>query len=393
MDGGAPHSPALLRKINRIRGHRVFRDFTWTEELEPFGRYNLIYGWNGSGKTTLAGLFLHLERASALTEGEAEFTMGGRRVSGTEFPHAAGLPRVRVFTRGMTASTVLEGGTDLHPVYYLGKENVEAQQELEKRSTELAADKARSLAADAAKQKAGKELDQFCTDQARHIKDFLARPGSPYITYNKTKFSLKCNALAADGVEHRPLSPERRTELRRLADGSVKEGIPEVVFAAPLPGALAREVRELLARTVVSQVITRLSQHPEEAEWVREGLALHGPNASPQPCKFCGNMISQERLGKLEGHFNDQYTRFLREIDTARERVAEALRLVRECQLPDPARFYDNLAGEYKEARDAFVRSLEGAGGYLEKLSAALSAKRDKPFESLDLERFAPNEQ
>ncbi len=325
----------MIDRINRIRGHRVFRDFTWTEELEPFGRYNLVYGWNGSGKTTLAGLFLHLEHSSAVTEGEAEFTMGGRRVSGTEFPHAASLPPVRVFTRRMTTNSVLEGGTDLQPVYYLGKENVAAQQELEWLTKELAAGKARLQAADAAKQKAEKERDRFCIAQAKLIKELLTGTKSPYNTYDKTKFSLKCTALASDGVEHRPLSPERRTELRRLADGSVKEGIPEVVFPAPLPGAVAREVRELLARTVVSQVIEHLARHPEEAEWVREGLALHGPNASSQPCKFCGNMISQERLGALEGHFNNQYTRFLREIDTARERVTEALRLVRECQLPD----------------------------------------------------------
>ena len=38
-----------LDRISKIRGHRIFDHFAWPADLEPFGRFNLIYGWNGSG--------------------------------------------------------------------------------------------------------------------------------------------------------------------------------------------------------------------------------------------------------------------------------------------------------------------------------------------------------
>ena len=42
-----------LTRIGKIKAHRVFRDFSWPTDLQPFAQFNLIYGWNGSGKTTL----------------------------------------------------------------------------------------------------------------------------------------------------------------------------------------------------------------------------------------------------------------------------------------------------------------------------------------------------
>ena len=50
-----------VTRITRMSAHRVFRDFTWPATLQPFGQFNLIYGWNGSGKTTFSSLFHHLQ--------------------------------------------------------------------------------------------------------------------------------------------------------------------------------------------------------------------------------------------------------------------------------------------------------------------------------------------
>lgn len=64
-----------LEKLAKLREYRVFRDFAWPSDLDPFAKFNLIYGWNGSGKTTLSGLLRSLQAATALTEGQVDFRL------------------------------------------------------------------------------------------------------------------------------------------------------------------------------------------------------------------------------------------------------------------------------------------------------------------------------
>ena len=74
---------ARITKIDRIRGYRSFRDFVWPPDLEPFARFNLIYGWNGSGKTALSDLFHILETRQPVdpVDGDVQFVVGGTAVS------------------------------------------------------------------------------------------------------------------------------------------------------------------------------------------------------------------------------------------------------------------------------------------------------------------------
>ena len=87
-----------ITRINRIRNHRIFRDFSWPAELSDFACFNVIYGWNGAGKTTLSNLFLHLQKKQPMFEGEIEFRFGQNNVSGTDLGSSI-LPCVKVFNR------------------------------------------------------------------------------------------------------------------------------------------------------------------------------------------------------------------------------------------------------------------------------------------------------
>ena len=51
----------VIKKIQKIDDFRIFKHFLWSDDLEEFSKYNLIYGWNGSGKTTLSNVFRQLE--------------------------------------------------------------------------------------------------------------------------------------------------------------------------------------------------------------------------------------------------------------------------------------------------------------------------------------------
>ena len=47
----------MITRIKKIKNLGIFKDFTSSNSLPDFKKFNLIYGWNGSGKTTLSELF------------------------------------------------------------------------------------------------------------------------------------------------------------------------------------------------------------------------------------------------------------------------------------------------------------------------------------------------
>ena len=95
-----------INRIGRIKGHRIFRDFTWSAALPEFARFNLIYGWNGSGKTTLSGLFRSMEKRQSVNEGQVEFFIDGKSCFGASFATNSALPNVRVFNREYVEASV-----------------------------------------------------------------------------------------------------------------------------------------------------------------------------------------------------------------------------------------------------------------------------------------------
>ena len=53
-------------KIKEIKDFGIYKDYKWNEidELKPFNKKNIIYGWNYSGKTTLSRIFTSLKDKS-----------------------------------------------------------------------------------------------------------------------------------------------------------------------------------------------------------------------------------------------------------------------------------------------------------------------------------------
>ncbi len=52
----------MIKKINHLKKFGCFDDFKWTDDLPPFNKTNILYGYNGSGKTTLSNMFYLLSK-------------------------------------------------------------------------------------------------------------------------------------------------------------------------------------------------------------------------------------------------------------------------------------------------------------------------------------------
>jgi wobble nucleotide-excising tRNase len=179
-----------LTNIPKIKGYRIFRDFSWPADLSTFGRYNLIFAANGSGKTTLSYLMHLIERGKNLPppEGEAIFAFDQSRISSAQLESHT-LPNLRGFNRDTVKRSVFEGGSEeLTPVFYLGEDSVDKQKQIELLRVEAAALTAHMQQVKQSLDVAEFGFDTFCISSAKAIKNLLTASGSAFNNYDKSSF-------------------------------------------------------------------------------------------------------------------------------------------------------------------------------------------------------------
>lgn len=334
-------------RITRIRGHRVFRDFVWPSNLLEFGQFNLIYGWNGAGKTTLSALFAYIERRENVAGGDIEFEIDGTtRISGSSLS-SANVPKVKVFNRDFIQQNVLEGGTSLSPIYFLGKESADRQREINR----LVVDRdAAQVALDSAATRAtaaGKLLDTFAISTARAIKQRLQGGGvHRYNGYDKADFAADVKSLDDTSARARSVTEDEERALVQQKDEKLRAAIQTVPGHSLNLGALAMRTVEVVGRSVTSDVIDKLACDRETSSWVQRGLTLH---AATDECQFCEGTLSATRRDALNRHFNDA----VRTLQQDLNRISiELNRACSEVQVvaPDVHAFYDDLHMRYQLA-------------------------------------------
>lgn len=369
-----------ITRISKLRDYRVFRDFAWPNDLQAFGRFNLIYGWNGTGKTTLATLFRNLQDKTAVSAGEVVFEVDDRQVKGAEVPSAV-LPPVRVFNRDFVIANVLASGREIAPIYFLGQDSVEKQRQVEQMKNDLVGVEAEVSAAQSKKTTADKTLDDSCIAKAKVIKELLISSRSTaYNNYDKRRFRQAIERLDTTSKQAALLQDSEKTMLRSQKDAQPKLAVSKVDCDLPDFAELTTSCDGMLKRSVVSQVIDELAGDREVGTWVRQGLALHTGARATVECRFCGQKVTPARIAALEAHFNDAFTRFQYEIDSHAAKVEDFKQRLTGLALPEPSRLYDHLVGEFDAAATTTRGLLGPAASYLGSLHTALVAKRESPF-------------
>ena len=379
-----------IGRISRLRRCGIFRNFTWPSGLPGFGRYNLIYGWNGTGKTTLSRLFRDLEVGRAPKIGEAVLRINGTDVPGDGF--AESTLQVRVFNRDFIRENVFPvGSDDMPPILVLGAENVEKQKEVERLKEARALAQAKRDSIRLTEQTADEELDRFCIDRAKLIKDTLRTSGqNPYNYYNKTKLRNDANEMAdvSDDTDHL-LDDTERGRLLARHEGTSKPRVDELAYALPDFNAIADRLRELLTTTVVSTAIHTLRDDPSLAEWTRRGLRLHRDREAER-CLFCDQVLVAERLDALKEHFNVQHDRLIQRLDREIYQLTTASEASESIQMPSAAELYDHLVADLQAGERSLREALVAARRFLAAAVEALEDKKRRAFEEVKLELNPP---
>jgi wobble nucleotide-excising tRNase len=369
-----------LTRIAKLR-LRVFRDFAWPTELHPFAQFNVIYGWNGSGKTTLSWLLSLVEKKTELLEGEAALEIDGTtKVAGSAFASAQ-LPQVRVFNRDFMNATLSQTNGGIAPIYFLGKDSVEKQAQVDKLNKELAEIKIKVVGAETTKRNAEKELDDFCVAKAKLIKELLITANkTSYNNYDKRYFRRAVEALDAQSAAAAMLTDEEKTQLRSQKDAQPKPQVDNVVAPSIELDALTSEVDTLVGRSIVAQTLDELTSNAKLAVWVQEGLHLHSGEHATNTCRFCQQPLQAARRAALEAHFNDAFAGFQKDLSTLLSKLKAAKQTAASLSLPDVSRFNEALMPEVPAARAMVLKAQSETQAALDVLIARVEAKRDQPF-------------
>lgn len=378
-----------IERIERINNYRIFKAYSWPEDLPNFAKYNLFYGWNGAGKTTLSSLFHLLQEQSPVTEGDVSFQIDGAELNGKNI-HTAALSDVRVFNRDTVHRTLFEQlHQELPPVYYLGEESADKQREVVKLKQSVDTNEELFEEANNAIKKQNQALDKLCTDQAALVKNLLTSPGGgQYNNFNRTNFKQLADELSARSSLPKRVSEEDRERYMVTKNGKPMENLSKVTIPSIDYHGLTRQVEVLLKRSVTASVLDELLQDPKITQWVQTGVTLHtGVNSSAE-CRFCKQELTEGRLSELEAHFSDALGAFQQEIDEQISEIARVKSAIKEYQMPDSRRVYSHLKKEYEEVVTGWPTAQQAVGNFLDALISALNKKREEPFKQLDLNDF-----
>jgi len=370
-----------IKKIYKVKDYRIFRDFSWPASLSEFKDFNLIYGWNGSGKTILSNIFRDLERNHvSVTGSEFHIETENGTIKSETLGTATNLPSVRVFNREFVMENVFTSAGDVAPIFVLGEDSVEKQKEINKLKGQLLEKQKEANTKQTEVKDAERDLDFFNIEKAREIKQLLSSSGqNPYNNYDKAEFKNKCQELKNQNWQAFILNDAAKNTFKKQKEESPQDKVELVDFSFADIASLVSRVKGILSKTVVSAVIERLKNDSEVGDWVAKGLQLH-QEKSAAVCLFCEQTLPKEHLNKLEGHFNDEYNRFIADIEVLNRYIENLIDAANDLTLPNKAQLYDHLQVEYKSKCDIFEGERREYIENLKLLTQKLTEKKKAVF-------------
>lgn len=381
---------SIIKKITKLRHPGVLRISNWPTDLPKFERFNLIYGWNGSGKTTLSNLFRALELREQ-PKGEVSLSTVKGVITENEFFDYE-LP-IRVFNRDFVEASVFPvTGENVAPIFVIGEKNVQQQNQVEilRAKRKEAAGLLQTLKEQFSTVKNG--FDQYCTDQARIIRETLRSPGeNSYNNYTRKQYRDRAEEILKEGGKaNYQLTPEERDNLELQVRDTPKAEIKKLRLGLPNLEKISETVRELLQKTVVSSAIASLKTDSKLSSWVHTGLTLH-LERSVGECLFCEQALPGERITSLEAHFNSEYEHLLSQLDEQIDILRSYYKTLDETLFPNPAEFYDGLVDQYEYAKEKADSTIKSVTTYLSALCKELKEKKEKVFSKLTLDIVPPD--
>lgn len=374
-----------IARIQHINDFRFYQNWCQPKNTD-FHRFNVIYGENGSGKSTLVSLLSELASgdwgSGAKLRIESDDGQGRRSISG---PDGALASRLCVFNADYVRENLRFDSSRPKPLLFLGKESISAQKRREELEGAIfEANDTTIPELESQLKEAENERDNIGTQGARKVSSKLQGIDDKYggRRYTRRQFSS-----ALDRALQQP--PGGMSEfdvvqqVRRVDSPSGDKVDLLPCLGVPL-NDLTAQVGAILARTVTSEAIELLRSNHEGAKWVQEGMRLH---QAGDRCLFCEGVYTEQRVDRLNRHFDESLKQAQREIEALDGRIVE---YEEQCDQYEqsliPSRALDegrtklwiDLVGSVRD-------NIVAVKDYLDFLHQELGRKRERLFQSLAL--------
>jgi wobble nucleotide-excising tRNase len=375
----------MITKIKKIQNFRVFQDYTWPTDLNPFKKCNVIFGWNGSGKTTLSNLFRQLERKTCYPDcDDFEIQTASGLINHENLTNSPLM--IKVYNQDFREDNISFKTGDANPIFFLGQDNIEKQKEIEQfrrdiiLKTTILTDKKEKLRVKE------RELDQLCINQASTIKEILHAEGDcEYNRYHKGDFKRKCELLKETDYQTIILGKGDLSNLKTTISADFKPFLQKINLDLTQYETIKQNVELILEVSVISETIERLRQNDDLNYWVSEGLEIVKKD-NQKFCPFCEQQIPSDLIKKLEKHFSKEYAEVTRKIDSLDQDIHKLIHIV-DIPLPKQIEFYPEFLLEYEKIVSNTQLLFDEFSKYLLYLSQILSEKKKNPFKKIQLNK------
>ena len=318
-----------ITRIKQIKDYRIFQHWKQPGNTD-FARFNVIYGGNGSGKSTLASLLVELAGGDWSSGTRLAVTDDNQYTQDISSQNEALATRLCIFNANYVEENLRFDNGETKSLLYLGKESIDIQKQREALERGIKDFETTLPQLDQEFKQKQKHRDKIATDGARRVTNTLQ--GIDGGRYGGRHF-LRPQFESALQSPQRDMSRfDIDQEVRRIASPPKDKIALQTGLSIPLTD-MASQVSKILLQTVTSEAIDALKSNHQAAAWVQEGMQLHLPG---DRCLFCGGIYTEQRIDRLNRHFDESLKQVQRTIETL-----------------------DTQLARYEEQCEQFIKSME----------------------------------
>lgn len=387
----------MINNINSINNLGIYKDYKKDDDLLPFNRFNLFYGWNGSGKTTISRLFRMIEKRDIPKDySNIRYKIEINSKKYTEKDLKSINENVFVFNEEFIEENI-NWDESINKILLLSEDKIKETQEYKLLKEEIEGNEETKtkglknifLEENDKLNKEYKNIEDSYIKIAKNIKT-LFQTIDPYdreyTSFNKIKVRNILNNQ--ENLKEIINATETEEEIDKLIISAKNEKKDVINYNKKVIQEEAfikiyNKIKEILSTVVTAKVIERLRENDDISDWVSKGIELNKKYRN-EVCEFCGNIISKERIEELEAHFNDAVSKMKQELEILQKELDEYSIMENEIII-NKSLFYKENSNEIEFLNKNILEELFRLEEFIKNIKQNIEEKKNNPFKKIEL--------